>query len=323
MMTRTLTLTECYEVLDVDPKTFRQWIKREGIEPDVSATDSRIKCLTMEQVQHIATVHGRVLKPLPAERARALQGTTLSLAERIEDTKTDVLLVGTRVEELQKHLLCDVTPSLGMAKAQIGSFIEETTIALQHLEVAFTTLHHALIEGETHDKYVQVPQENREHLVLHQLTALSDMLRRQEQSGLEKLAQIEAQIAQTQEQVATLVLKEIQALELRYEQRLTALATALTQALERVSIPHASKEMNGFGKTRKRRLAAAVEYGASGRYVLINQTAGELLVSPNSAEWFTWLASLTLFLSLPGQIRPFHGTMRTETTGECLLVCLS
>jgi hypothetical protein len=149
------------------------------------------------------------------------------------------------------------------------------------------------------------------------------MLRRQEQSGLEKLAQIEAQIAQTQEQVATLVLKEIQALELRYEQRLTALATALTQALERVSIPHASKEMKGFGKTRKRRLAAAVEYGASGRYVLINQTAGELLVSPNSAEWFTWLASLTLFLSLPGQIRPFHGTMRTETTGECLLVCLS
>jgi hypothetical protein len=66
MMTRTLTLTECYEVLDVDPKTFRQWIKREGIEPDGSDTDSRSKCLTMEQVQYIATVHGRNLKPLPA-----------------------------------------------------------------------------------------------------------------------------------------------------------------------------------------------------------------------------------------------------------------
>jgi hypothetical protein len=174
MMTRTLTLTECYEVLEVDPKTFRQWIKRDGIEPDVSTTDSRIKCLTMEQVQHIATVHGRVLKPLPAERARALQGTTLSLAERVEDTKTDVLLVGTRVEDLYKHLLCDATPTLGMAKAQIGSFIEETTIALQHLEVAFMTLQHSLCEGEAYDGHVQVPQENKEALALHQLDSASD-----------------------------------------------------------------------------------------------------------------------------------------------------
>jgi hypothetical protein len=199
------------------------------------------------------------------------------------------------VEDLQKQLLSSITPAQGLVRAQIGSFVEETTIALQHLEVAFTTLQHALCEGEAYDGHVQVPQEIRETLALHQLTELATLLRRQEQSGLEKLAQIEAQIAQTQEQVATLVLREIQTLELRYEQRLTAFATALTKALERVSAGQSSQGLNVFGKTRKRRLAAAVEYAASGRYVLINQTASEVLVAPNSAEWFTWLASLSAF----------------------------
>src|SRR5437016_5423356 len=53
------SLTECYKLLDVDPKTFRSWLAKEDITPEESKADGRIKYLSEDQVRHLADRHER------------------------------------------------------------------------------------------------------------------------------------------------------------------------------------------------------------------------------------------------------------------------
>ena len=62
----TLPLLDCSEMLTIDPKTLRHWLRQAGIPLQPHPTDARVKCLTMEQVQALAALHGRALKPHPA-----------------------------------------------------------------------------------------------------------------------------------------------------------------------------------------------------------------------------------------------------------------
>lgn len=56
-------LMKCCEMLSIDPKTLRNWLRQAHMPLHLHPTDARIKCLTMEQVQGLAALHGRVLKP--------------------------------------------------------------------------------------------------------------------------------------------------------------------------------------------------------------------------------------------------------------------
>jgi hypothetical protein len=58
-------LTDCCERLSVDPKTLRQWIKHAALPLQAHPTDARVKCLTLLQVQQLASSHGRTLQPHP------------------------------------------------------------------------------------------------------------------------------------------------------------------------------------------------------------------------------------------------------------------
>ena len=58
----TFPLTDCCELLAVDPKTLRQWLKHANMPLHAHPTDRRRKCLTLSQVQHLAGVHGRILQ---------------------------------------------------------------------------------------------------------------------------------------------------------------------------------------------------------------------------------------------------------------------
>jgi hypothetical protein len=67
--------THCCRMLSVDAKTLRQWLKHADLSLYAHPTDARIKCLTSEQVQQIATLHHRCLKedaaPAPQQRGVA------------------------------------------------------------------------------------------------------------------------------------------------------------------------------------------------------------------------------------------------------------
>ncbi len=72
----TFPLMECCEFLAIDPKTLRQWLKQAMIPLSIHPTDARVKCLTREQVQQLAVLHGRILKPGDARLTEALMETS-------------------------------------------------------------------------------------------------------------------------------------------------------------------------------------------------------------------------------------------------------
>jgi len=67
-----LPLTDCCLLLGIDPKTLRLWLKAAHLCWTVHPGDARLKCLTHPQLQHLATLHGRVLpEPLPSTASPA------------------------------------------------------------------------------------------------------------------------------------------------------------------------------------------------------------------------------------------------------------
>ena len=121
-----------------------------------------------------------------------------------------------------------------------------------------------------------------------------------------RLAQMETQIATLQAQLTDLTVQLLREREQRTEQRLLALEAERTSVGDRRLPPFSSVLTSGQCQpavpalvchpTEKRhQLVPLIEYGARGRYVLISPEEGELAITPDSPEWFTWLASLSSF----------------------------
>jgi hypothetical protein len=53
------------------------------------------------------------------------------------------------------------------------------------------------------------------------------------------------------------------------------------------------------------RVISLIEYGAHGNYVTISPQEGELFLTPDSPEWFDWLASLSSFRGRPDHVAAF------------------
>ena len=142
------------------------------------------------------------------------------------------------------------------------------------------------------------------------LTAPATPLSQPETELLGKLAQLETQVASLQQHLAHLALDLLQERELRAERRLQALEALLQQpAAVASSWPistraQGSKRVEGAAQapglppTHRRpraRVLPLIAYAASGHYVVICPSAGELSVLPDSPECFAWLASLSSF----------------------------
>src|SRR5260370_32969800 len=69
---------ECCTMLGIDPKTLRNWLRHAHLHFVAHPTDARLKCLTPEQVQQLATLHARPIAP-PAAASPALRQETTPL----------------------------------------------------------------------------------------------------------------------------------------------------------------------------------------------------------------------------------------------------
>ena len=201
-----LAFMECCQRLSVTPKTLRQWLAQAEMSLHPHPTDARITCLTSEQLQLLAALHGRVLQP---------SGNPL-----------------------------------------VGGGVGP---------------------GEATDADLRT-----------------------------RLAQLEAQVTALQTQLTDLTFQLLREREQRTEQRLQVLEAQLCVVGDEALAPLAGSaprvpeqpEMPPFvcHPTEKRTpLIPLIEYGARGRYVLISPEEGELLITPDSPEWFAWLASLSSF----------------------------
>jgi hypothetical protein len=119
-----------------------------------------------------------------------------------------------------------------------------------------------------------------------------------------KLVQMETQVATLQTQLTDLAFQLLQEREQHTEHRLMTLEAVLTltgehagetRACSVLSVPELSAmaPLVCHPTEQRNRLIPLIEYGAKGSYVLICPEAGELHITPDSAEWFAWLASLS------------------------------
>jgi hypothetical protein len=219
-------------MLDIDAKTLRQWLKQSHLALQSHPTDARIKCLTMEQVQQVASLHHRRLK---------------------ED--------GTATPE-------QISASLGAVSAN-------------------STAEHLMIPGPA----CQLPSTS---------VCGPDLL--------QFLLSLQATVATLQQQVAGLALELLQERTGRYEQRLCHLEASLLATREPSAAVQSSplapgadmahpipRPQRGSPLRGSRGKLALIAYTATGSYVVICPTNGELAVLPDTAEWFEWLATLSSF----------------------------
>ena len=60
-----ITQMDCCTMLGIGPKTLRNWLRHANMQFSIHPTDARLKCLTWEQVQQLATLHARPLQMSP------------------------------------------------------------------------------------------------------------------------------------------------------------------------------------------------------------------------------------------------------------------
>jgi hypothetical protein len=145
----------------------------------------------------------------------------------------------------------------------------------------------------------------------------------------QSLARLQAQVTTMQEQLTQLALELLHERELRLEwlrerelrseQRLSTLEALVTPLVEAPPSPTGQVSTTGAElldakgspacrplpvKTRGgSRVLPLIGYAATGTYVVICPTVGELAFSPDSPEWFAWLATLHSFRFLGQQGR--------------------
>jgi len=141
------TVTESIEALGVDPKTFRRWLDKAGIDPEKqrSAIDERMRYLTETQLKSLAEAHGRPWPPQPrarqADQLPTTPGAFKQLVTNLVSAQVSPLEQeqSEQAEQIQGHsrLLADVIGRNDRLERAAGATSETlTTLATSHAEQA-------------------------------------------------------------------------------------------------------------------------------------------------------------------------------------------
>jgi DNA-binding transcriptional MerR regulator len=153
------------------------------------------------------------------------------------------------------------------------------------------------------------PSQANEAQPLHTVRSLLTSFP-QEADLIQKLSSLETRIVTLQEQLAQLALALLQERERTVEQRITTLESLVQQLVGRQMLPdlqargagqesavapHQPRQLNPAEQRARSRMPPLIEYAATGLYVIVSSQEGELHLSPDSVEWFDWLATLSSF----------------------------
>lgn len=125
---------------------------------------------------------------------------------------------------------------------------------------------------------------------------------------LQQLAHLHTQVATLQHQLTGFALEFLQERTGHSEQRLRPLEGLVLQTLESFQAPQQTDVAGPLAPSppparrllpaevrARSRVTALIEYGAQGQYVAVCPKLGVLSLTPDSPQWFDWLASLTAF----------------------------
>ena len=229
-----LTFTNCCIMLGIDLKTLRDWKKQAHMQWTAHPTDARLKCLTPEQVQQLASLHDRPLSsPLTAFPGQENETLPSSPTHCIPEA--------------------DLGQSLARLQAQVATMQEQLTgLALELLR--------------ERDLRLQLLQERQ-------------------QRTEERLSTLEA------------LLPPVDSPPLQAPSMPNLIDPSPLKPFPQRRSPRPGSARGGRGSL------PLIAYTATGSYVVICPTSGELPLLPDSPEWFEWLATLTSFRFLGRQGR--------------------
>ena len=135
-------LTDCCDLLAVDPKTLRQWIKHAAMALQAHPTDARVKYLTLPQVQQLASTHGRTLQPHPLSplgsgellpicgEPQVLKAPACSseadVQRQLASLQTQVVLLQQQLAHLTSVLLLGPPTSVDQVRASLAALLPPT-----------------------------------------------------------------------------------------------------------------------------------------------------------------------------------------------------
>jgi hypothetical protein len=135
-------LTDCCDLLAVDPKTLRQWIKHAALPLQAHPTDARVKCLTLPQVQQLAGSHGRTLQLYPAPALGSGGSTAVceepqpltspvcaseaDLQRQLISLQAQVVLLQQQLAQLTSVLLLGPQTSVEQVRASLAALLPST-----------------------------------------------------------------------------------------------------------------------------------------------------------------------------------------------------
>ena len=105
--------TACCDMLSVDPKTLRQWIKQAQMQPVVDPIDARRKCLSEDQIRTLAALHEVLVPSLSPTNPAAISdqpgGEVLveeaDLCQKVALLETKIMTLHEQLTQLALQLL--------------------------------------------------------------------------------------------------------------------------------------------------------------------------------------------------------------------------
>ena len=135
----TFPLADCCKMLAIDPKTLHRWLSYSNMPLHAHPTDARLKCLTIEQVQQLAAVHGRPFQSHPCAIPALLEGAPPQAQPEMPAqpepayAATSVKTLSTLLPSFQQE--ADLIQKLSHLETKVASMQEQLTgLALELLQ---------------------------------------------------------------------------------------------------------------------------------------------------------------------------------------------
>jgi hypothetical protein len=160
-------LADCCHMLAIDAKTLHRWLSHASMPPQAHPSDARLKCLTLEQVWQLATLHARPMQPQFSVPLPQLQAERSLSAEQAHDAAA-----ATPPHPLSVPLWSEVEliSRLSHLETQVSSLqlLQERDLRLQRRLTVLETLVEQRRGQETRREEVQTRQEEAAQFVASQ-----------------------------------------------------------------------------------------------------------------------------------------------------------
>jgi hypothetical protein len=123
-----ISLADCCRLLAIDPKTLRRWLSLAHLPVQPHPLDTRLKCVTHEQLQLVAAAHHRRLpesreQPFQAETSASSTASDVRCASVLSSVMSDVSV-----------LITELTQQLGSLQAPVATLQPQLALLTEQLQ---------------------------------------------------------------------------------------------------------------------------------------------------------------------------------------------